>query len=81
MGGPKLTSLLCALEAAELQRVRAAPSLPPSPKQRPSWVLRGYKGDLRVPILGPKEPLSWEEGARRSCQDLGWQRTPLAFWR
>ena len=75
-GGPKLTSLLCALEAAELQRVRAVPSSPPSPKQSPGWALRGYKGDPTSPTLSPKEPLSWEESARRSCQDQGWQRTP-----
>lgn len=31
VGGPELTFLLCALAAAELQRVRAAPSFPPPP--------------------------------------------------
>lgn len=75
-GGPKLASLLCALEAAELQSEGGAKLPPPSPKQSPGWALRGYKGDPTSPTLSPKEPLSWEESARRSCQDREWQRTP-----
>lgn len=46
-GGPKLTSLLCALEAAELQRVRAVPSSPYLPQSRVPVGLLGVTRETR----------------------------------
>lgn len=66
-----------ALEAAELQRERVAPSSPPPQSRVPVGLSTGYRGELTSLTLGLKGPLSWEERARRSCQDQGWQPIPL----
>lgn len=80
-GRPKLTSLLCALEAAELQR-EGGTKLSPSPKQSPSWALNWLQGRTDISHPGSKRAseLGRKSQEKLSRPGMAAHPTPLSFW-